>query len=172
MYTGHFGIALAGKGVAPRVPLWICIAAAFAPDLIISLSQLLFGMQQQVIEPMAASLTGGFGTALILGLIYLWSTGEAKEATVVGALSLLHVLADFITGRAVVWLGGPEMGLQLYSYDYADFILETSLVIAGWLLYHRTLPKHKQRTWSAWMILAFLIGLQLYFTVRPFFLGD
>ena len=171
MYTGHFGIALAAKGIDDRLPLWACIAAAFAPDLVISGSQIVAGIPQKSIEPLVSSLPGGLMLALLVGLMYKWGAKSTWGSLILAGISFLHVVADFITGRAHLWPGGPEVGLHLYRFEYADFALESSLVIAGWLLYHRTLPKHKQRTWPAWLILAFLIGLQLFFEIRPLFLG-
>ena len=169
MYTGHFGIALAAKGVDERLPLWTCIAAAFAPDLVISGAQIVAGIPQKFIELLVSSLPGGAILALLIGLMYKWIAKSTRGSIILAGVSFLHVLTDFITGRAHLWPGGPETGLHLYRFDYADFTLETSLVIAGWLLYHRTLPKAKQRSWPAWGMLAFLIGLQLFFEVRSLF---
>ena len=169
MYTGHFGIALAAKGVDDHLPLWACIAAAFAPDLVISGVQIVASIPQKSIEPLVSSLPGGVVIAVLVGLMYKWGAKSTRGGFILAGVSFLHVVADFITGRAHLWPGGPETGLHLYRFDYADFTLETSLVIAGWLLYHRTLPKAEQRTWPAWLILVFLIGLQLFFEIRSLF---
>ena len=167
MYTGHFGIALAGKGIDSRMPLWILITAAFAPDLVISLSQLLGGIDKKAIEPIISSVVGGFGLALVVSIIYFVWKYDFAGSILLGLVSFLHTIADLITGRSHLWPGGPETGLHLYQYGYVDFALESSLVVAGWLLYQRSLPKETQRIWAAWAILGFLILLQLYFEIRP-----
>src|SRR5688572_30885343 len=39
-----------------------------------------------------------------------------------------------------LWPGGPLVGLSLYERPALDFLVEAPVIVAGWLLYRRSLP--------------------------------
>jgi hypothetical protein len=72
-----------------------------------------------------------------------------------------HLLFDWLTGYKPTWPGGPMIGLRLYSRPIADFIVEALVILAGALLYAKTLPP-RRRPWAGVAIMAgALIALQL-----------
>ncbi|CAN5563073.1 hypothetical protein BH09GEM1_BH09GEM1_24310 [soil metagenome] len=55
-----------------------------------------------------------------------------------GALVVVHVLCDTITGFKAFWYGGPDLGLALYRYEGLDFVLEATLMAVAWEMLRRT----------------------------------
>lgn len=166
MYMGHLGIALAGKGLRPRVPLWAIVGAALASDLLDAGAGLV-GAAGGAVYPWSHSFLGALALALLVLLVYAAATHDLAGARLVGAVAFSHVIADFFTSRLPAWPGGPEVGLHFYRYDAVDFTMEAALVLAGWWLYRRALPEKHRRAWPVWAMLAALLGFQLFFQTLP-----
>jgi hypothetical protein len=71
------------------------------------------------------------------------------------------MVADWLTGLKPTWAGGPMIGLELYRWPVADFLLEALVVILGWLAYRSTLPTRPRASRSSSLLLASLLVLQL-----------
>lgn len=162
MYTGHFGIALAGKGLHPRVPLGVFITAAFGLDLV-STGLVLAGMEGPL-KTWAESAVGAVVVAALAGVLYaMWRRGDERGALLVAAVALLHLPADLATNELPLWPKGPRLGGALYVHPAADFAVEAVVVAAGWFLYRRSLPEVGRR-WPAWLALLMLLALQAMFS--------
>ena len=55
-----------------------------------------------------------------------------------GALVVVHVLCDVLTGYKKFWVGGPDMGLSLFNHEGADFALEALMMAVAWAILRRT----------------------------------
>lgn len=130
MIAGHIGIALAARARWPRVPLLALIAGSAAPDLVDFVTAALHicgpqGLYSHSLPAIAIEVAViGAGTAL-------WRRSPGAVALMV-AMVVLHLIADYITGLKVLWAGGPVVGLDLYSYPIADFVLEAVVTFTGW----------------------------------------
>ena len=72
-----------------------------------------------------------------------------------------HMLLDWITGYKATWPGGPMIGLRLYGHPIADFVVEGLVIVAGALLYGRTLPPRRRPWIDVALMLVALLVLQL-----------
>jgi len=163
MYTAQFGLALAGKGARPSVPLWAFILAAFGLDLV-STPLRLAGMDGLALA-WAESAAGALVVAVAAAALYymLARSPDGRGAAIIAAVAALHVPADLAANELPLWPGGPRVGAALYAHPAADFAVEATVVVAGWLLYRRSLPPEGPR-WPAWVSLALLLGLQAMFS--------
>jgi hypothetical protein len=133
--TGHLGIAAAVRsGWRDTSLLWL-LPASVAPDLLDIAYALVgicspFGLYSHTV-PAAALLAVAVG-----GAAYV-ATGSRPTALAAGALVLLHLPADLITGYKYFWPGGPLMGLDLYRRPALDFVLEAVVALSGWWLLRR-----------------------------------
>ncbi len=161
MFTGHLGIALLGKGVRPGLPLWAFIAAVSAPDLA-QYGLLLVGAASSVAQ-WPATVAGGLPLAAGFALGGWLTTGRRADAGWLAGAVASHLPADALTGTVVLWPGGPGFGLGLYFHPAWDFALEAAVVTAGWLVYRRSLPRHRRRAWPVWLIPPVLWAFQWMF---------
>jgi membrane-bound metal-dependent hydrolase YbcI (DUF457 family) len=111
--------------------------------------------------------------ALIAFVLYAVLTRDLKGALIIGAVIVSHMILDWITGYKPTWPGGPTVGLRLYDYPLADFVIEAVVIAAGAALYARTLPSRSgvevptaiggtKSRWSyAAIMFAALVALQL-----------
>ncbi len=161
MFMGHMGLALAGRGAQRAVPLWACIAAAFALDLL-RYALLLSGLPNP-----GHLLTNSLPAALAIAVAVeaaCWRTwGDRRGAMTAALLTLSHWPADFVTGRVPLWPFEGEAGLRLFLDARWDFAVEAAVIGAGWLAYCESLPKGRRRSWAAWAVLAVLLGFQVLF---------
>ena len=162
MYTGHIGLALAGKAFRPEAPLWVYLAAAFSPDLV-ETGLMLVGLQG-VNDRWSHLVPGLFVVIPAAGIMALVVTRDARVAAVAVGLAAGHVAVDFVTSRYEVWSGGPHVGLELYTRPVLDFVVEVCVVTGGWWLYRRSLPAARRSTWPVWLLLVFLVALQAAFS--------
>jgi hypothetical protein len=172
MYTGHLGIALAAKSARQSVPLWVLVIAAQGCDWVdagawlvghadpASSRWLVFG--NWTAQMVSHSVPSVVAIAILIAGLYYAATHDGLAAILVAGATLSHVLVDYITAAKPTWPGGPRIGLSLYSYPFADFVVETALVLIGWLLYRRSLPERRGALPAAWLMLAALVALQLF----------
>jgi hypothetical protein len=159
MLVGHFGPAFAAKGRLGRAPLGAFVIATFAPDILRVL--------------LSASALGAFRANLyshalpwsaILTLATIWvawkSLDDVRAALICGALIVLHVALDMLSGNRVLWLGGPR-GLGLEHVMAIELPIEALLVWCGWLYMQRTSPARRIVYWAFPVALSLVQGLYL-----------
>ncbi len=158
MGPGHFGIALAAKPLAPKVPLWSLLVASEALDLLcfgfISLGIEKAGASQvdlqhgiQMVTPGVIFLSHG----LLMALVWSAAAGTAaylflrdRRATAIIALVVFsHWILDFIVhlpDLPLAFAGAPVVGLGLWGSGPGLIIsglLEVFLSAGGLFLYLR-----------------------------------
>ena len=155
MFIGHYGPSFACKTAKPAIPLWVLFLAVQFIDIVWSILVLL-GIEKVRIIP-------GFTATNPLDLYYmpythslpgaaLWSVGAAvvyraiapaqkwTAAAIVGAAVFSHWVLDLVVHRPDLALydDSYKVGLGLWNYPAAAFILEIALLF-GWIaLYLRT----------------------------------
>jgi hypothetical protein len=158
VFMGHLGIALGAKGQRSEISLLVLCIAATLPDLIdFPLMGLGYSEGAGLWTHSVAALVC-YGVAFGLG--YLLITRDVTSSLVLGAVASSHVLVDFLTSRMVLWRGGPALGLHLYVSPIFDFILEGSVIGAGWWLYTMTLKKRSRFAAASIAILLILLAMQ------------
>jgi hypothetical protein len=159
MYIGHVGPALAAKRVRGSIALLVLLVATYAPDWVD------MGMCVAGTYNPAGILSHSVPAVVILMLTgfagYAAATRDWTGALVIAALILSHMLLDWVTGYKPTWPGGPMIGLELYNYPVADFIAEGIVIVAGALLYARTLPPRRRPWVDLSIMLGALLALQL-----------
>jgi membrane-bound metal-dependent hydrolase YbcI (DUF457 family) len=160
MYTGHVALALAARGLRSDVPLFVLVLASQACDWV-ALAARFFAPR-----PMAETYSHAFPFILVAAgsvgvLVWLWKRSLGAALIVVGVY-VSHFGADYVTGFKVLWLGGPPVGLRLMQQPVADFIVQASLCIVGFVLYSRSLtaPRTRLRPVVVASPLIFLLSLQ------------
>lgn len=158
MFMGHLGIALGAKGFRRDISLTLLCLAAVGPDLVD------FALEGNGHANGAGlwthSLLAMLSYAAILFAAYAFTTHNYKAALVVGLVAASHVLVDLITSHMILWQGGPPLGLHLYLHRFADLLLESAVVLVGWLLYLRTLPGKHRVSIASVAILLVLLAMQ------------
>ena len=135
MITGHLGVAAAVRsGWRDTSLLWL-LPASVAPDLLDIAYALVgicspFGLYSHTVPAVALLALAVAGAAYAV-------TGSRQTGMAAGALVLLHIPADLVTGYKYFWPGGPLMGLDLYRRPVLDFVLETLVALGGWWLLRR-----------------------------------
>ena len=125
-------MAAAAKRFGPRVPLWLLLCAAYAPD-IIEVSLWPFGIHNRELSHSLISV--GLG-ATLLAAVYATLRRDARGAICLWSVYVLHWPADFITGRKPTWPGGPTVGLDLYGRPVIVWIVDLAVLAAGCWLYY------------------------------------
>jgi hypothetical protein len=74
---------------------------------------------------------------------------------------LLHLPADYLTGLKPLAPGARSIGLQLYEHPPVDFVIEAMVIVAGWVLWKRSLPEDRRDPPAAWILLASLLIVQV-----------
>jgi membrane-bound metal-dependent hydrolase YbcI (DUF457 family) len=165
MYMGHLGIALGARSARPSVPLWLLICAALLPDLANAVWNLTpIGDRNDL-------LSHSIPAVLVLAAVAWLVNGIARRdwrgGALLAALVISHLIADYITSREAVWVGGPVIGAHLYIHHRWDMVLEGAVIIAGWALYRKSLLATERVAWPLYTMLVVLLGVQFYFTLLP-----
>jgi hypothetical protein len=159
VYAGHAAIAMAAKGLRPRIPIAVLVPAAFAPDWI----QWVLHAAGNENRLLSHSIVSIGIVATVVALVYWAVTRQAGDAAVVWLTYVSHWPADFITGIKPTWPGGPELGLELYAHTRVDVVLECVVVALCWLVYRASLPPKARRSSVAFVLPIGLIAMQLAF---------
>ena len=156
MYAGHAAVALAIKTRAPRVPMWVLVAAAFGPDWVELFLGLLKGRSTG--EVYSHFIPGVLLGACVAALCYEIAF-RRRGGRWVAIAWLLHWPADFLTAhKPLIDPGARVIGLDLYNLPIADFAIESVLVVAcAWLYARRYAPEHRQRRWVALAAVALVL---------------
>ena len=140
MITGHFGVAaIAGSASRARMSHGMFIAlvlASLAPDIVDTLFATL-----GVCNPSGLyshTLYAAVLEAAIIAAIAFLATGSRVTALTFAVVVLLHIPADYFTGRKLFLPGGEMVGLLWYERPLYDYLLEVPIVLLGWWLLHRS----------------------------------
>jgi hypothetical protein len=133
--TGHLGVAAAARSGWRRTSLPWLLAGSIAPD-VLDVGYAVVGVCSphglySHTVPVIALL------APLLGIAAFFVTGSRATAVATGAMVVLHLPPDLVTGHKLYWPGGPLMGLDLYTKPLADFIIEAIVLATGWWLLRR-----------------------------------
>ncbi|CAN5333003.1 hypothetical protein BH09GEM1_BH09GEM1_43210 [soil metagenome] len=165
MITGHLGVAgllRSFSGAEFRTRAYIALAlASLAPD-VLDLSFALIGF----CSPYGLYTHTLYSVALqaaVVGSAVFLISGSRTMGLLFASAVLLHLPADFITGRKLFLPGGELIGLRVYDNPALDFLVEVPLVVAGWLVVRRT-TRPAMRASSGW-VLAGLLATQFVFDV-------
>lgn len=157
MFAGHFGLAAAVKAARPRTPLWALMAATQLLDIVFV--PLFVGGIETIDDShgtsygdavIHADYTHALAGALLMSLLAGWLAGRRWGRTTgatIGAVVFSHWLLDLLVHRADLPLlpgnagGFPLLGLGLWAHPAASMAAELVLVLAGGLLYARSLWK-------------------------------
>jgi len=159
VYAGHAALAMLAKGARPRLPLWLLVPVAFAPDWIQWVMEA-FGHSNPEYSHSLLSVGAG---ASIVALGYLVVTRQGGDALAVWLLYISHWAADFITGIKPTWPGGPQVGLGLYAHPFWDCVVECAVIVAAWLVYRRSFGPALRRRIGVALVPLGLIALQVGF---------
>jgi hypothetical protein len=167
MITGHIGIALGaramdGREVSARAPLLWLIAASVAPDAVDGV--LALGKYCNPDGVFSHSLPAVAILATALGTLAFLHTQSAGTGALVALLVGLHLPPDYLTGLKGLWPGGPVIGLYIYRWGWADFLVELPVVVAGWWMLRRA--GYSPRIVVSALALAALIAVQAAFDLQ------
>lgn len=176
MFIGHYAVAFASKRIAPSVSLGTLFLATQLIDLLFPLF-LLLGLEHVRIDPGNTAVTPldfhdyPFSHSLLA--VIIWSAILAgtyygikrsrRDALVLGAVVIMHWVLDLISHRPDLQLVpgfGTRVGLGLWHFRSATFIVESALFAAGVIIYARS-TKALDRTgayafWSLVFVLSVL----------------
>ena len=140
MITGHFGVAgLVRGGSRARMSSALFIAfalASLAPDIVDAMYFVLgicnpYGLYSHTVHAVVLE------AAVVAGAVFL-ATGSRVTALTFALIVLLHIPADYFTGRKLLWPGGEMAGLFWYERPLYDFLLEAPTAFIGWWVLRRS----------------------------------
>jgi len=174
MFIGHYALGLAAKRLAPRTSLGTLFVAPTLADLLWPVFLLLGWERAHVVPgpnpfltlwlddyPISHSLVTLIVWGALFGFLYYRRRGDRRAALVIGLLVVSHWVLDFITHRPdePLYPGGPEVGLGLWNYPVATVIVESTMLLAGIVLYLRnTRPRDAIGRWGFWGLIVVLAG--------------
>ena len=166
MYIGHVGVALAAKRLRASIGLVALLVATYAPDWVDS------GLCLAGVSNPSGVLSHSIPAVALLALtgflLYGLKTRDFTAALIVAGVIVSHMVLDWITGYKPTWPGGTMVGLRLYDHPIADFIVEGLVIVAGAVLYGRTLPPRRRPWIDVTLMLGALLVLQLGIDVAHF----
>jgi hypothetical protein len=159
IFIGHFGVGLALKKVDRTLSLGLLFVAVQLPDLIYGFT-LLAGVEkisfvaganpltsaEYIFFPYSHSLVATLLLAGLVALIFLIapvksSLSRSKTALVMAAAVFSHFILDAIVHNPDLDLlgnGAYKVGLGLWNYPFASYIVEALLLVAGLWIYLRS----------------------------------
>jgi len=177
MFIGHFGLAFAAKGAAPRTSLGTTFVAAQLADLLWPIFLLVGAEQVRILSarpnplltldfvsyPWSHSLATQLLGGLVLGGLYFVITRYGAGAIVVGLLVPSHWLLDLIVHVPDLPLypgGASRFGLGLWRHPVATVILEMIVYLAGvWIYARATSATDRVGRYGLWTLVVFLFLL-------------
>ena len=157
MVIGHVSIAFLVRSRAPRAELLALIVASMLPDL----ADFVLPQGNQC-RTSCGLYTHAFPAFLVLAAAaaaLAWGIWHRRAtAALVAVMIVAHVALDLLTGFKPMWFGGPPVGLGLYRYQWLDFVVESLMVAAAWVMLRRS-PSPPR--WAVrWITLAAVIAVQ------------
>ncbi|HYD51407.1 MAG TPA: hypothetical protein VEA99_02220 [Gemmatimonadaceae bacterium] len=159
MFVGHTGLALLLAGRRATPPLWLLVVAAYGSDWL-ELPARLAGWSPERTMALTHSLAATLVAGALAGALHLLAARDRSSAALVAVAWWSHWAADFVTASKPAWPGGPHVGLGLYDHGAADLLIESAVVVAGWIAFaRRRRPPRAARLLAP----AALVALQLAF---------
>jgi hypothetical protein len=160
MYMGHYAIALGARRWLQPLPMAWLLFASIEPDLHDAVGEAIPALS---IGPDTHTLVGVVSAALIVALIAALLFRQVTLAVSSGLLVLSHVGADYLTSRLPLWRHGPVVGLHLYARPWADFLLESPVIVAGVILYATSSDLRRPARIGLISIGLFMLAMQAIF---------
>jgi hypothetical protein len=156
----HLGVGLAAKRIAPTVPLWALIVAAYAIDIVWGLC---FLARLETYPTQGAAAPCPWSHGLFMSL--LWSTlaglvaarlfRHRRTGIIIALLVFSHWIVDFLVkpmlaafptdvGVPLLFNGSPVVGLGLYSTTLGQNIGEYGMVVVGIGIYLFVIWRNRQ----------------------------
>jgi membrane-bound metal-dependent hydrolase YbcI (DUF457 family) len=157
VYVGHLAVALGAKRVRREVPLLVLLLASQGPDWIQLATTPIEGYREAQLH--THSIPAILAGALLVAIAWGVASRDWKGALLVSVVYATHLPLDFVTGAKLWWPGRPAWGACLYEQPELDFVFESLMVVAGWLVY-RTVLGARRSARLAWLMLAMLITCQ------------
>jgi len=164
MTAGHFGLAAAVKGPAPRVPLWALMLSTYLLDFVFII---LVATGLESFAPLdpahpaydgvvihayySHSLVGATIIAVIAGLSAAWAWGK-RAGVIIGIVVISHWFLDLIVHRPDLPilpgnLGNlPLLGFGLWQVPSVSALIELALALGGAYLYYQSARQMPART--------------------------
>ena len=153
----HAGIGLASKRIAPKVPVWILVTAAYVIDIVWG-AFFFTGIEHLPDENLPGTSPWSHGLlmaviwSLLAGFITMLVSKDRRTSLIIGGLVFSHWVIDFIshpmtavfpgdTGLPLLFEGSPLVGLGVWSTQAGVNIGEYGTLIAGLIIYMLTLRK-------------------------------
>lgn len=184
MFIGHFAVGMAAKSLKPSLSLGSYFLAVQFVDLLWP-TLLLLNIEQVVIAPGITAMTPlnfvhypithSLLMALVwaaagFALVYLVKK-DPSAAFLIAACIASHWLLDFFTHRPDLPLTlseGTKVGLGLWNYKTATFIIESALFATGVLLYLKnTTAIDRIGKFGFWSMVVFLFVISIMNMVGP-----
>ena len=159
MYAGHAGIALGAHGIRKAIPLWFLVIASQLPDWT-DAAWCIADVRPLPTGILSHSIPAVSGLAIIAALFYVVWLRDPAGMLLVFLVVLSHGAGDYLTGIKPTWSGGPMIGLMLYHRPMIDFLIESTVILIGWMLYRRSLAPDRRNTEPAFTMLAALLVIQ------------
>ena len=142
MLVGHYAVALAAKRFSRKTSLgWTFLAVQFL-DILWAVT-ILTGIEHARILPgflPASSIVFydfPWSHSLLMAVGWSWLAFRIFKTPVIGFCVFSHWPLDYIAHihDLPLFRGGPLVGLGLWHYRHATFVVETVLLLAGLLVY-------------------------------------
>jgi hypothetical protein len=144
MFVGHYGVALAAKRFAPKTSAGVTFLAVQWLDIVWAIL-VLVGWEHARIVPgylPASSLVFydyPWSHSLLMAMGWSWLAFRLFKSPVLAVCVFSHWVLDWVAHAPDLPLfrGGPEVGLGLWHFRVATFVVESLLLLAGLWLYMR-----------------------------------
>ena len=163
---GHFGIALASKPTAPKVPLWTLLVASEVLDLLsfgfeavglekYAVSETNFERGVKILSPCSLPWSQGLFMSVVWSLLFggiVYQVTKDRHSSIVSGLVVFsHWILDFVVHLPYVPLlfgDSPQVGLGLWSSGpglIASAVLEFALLFGGIVIYGIWIKREKKK---------------------------
>lgn len=159
MYVGHVGVALGAHGIRKSIPLWFLIIASQLPDWTDAAFCLAY-IRPSPAGILSHSIPAVTLLALLAALSYSILLRDPAGMLLVAVVVLSHAAGDYLTGLKPTWSGGPMIGLMLYHRPIIDFVVESCVIVIGWLLYRQSLSPERRSGEPVFTLLGTLLVIQ------------
>jgi hypothetical protein len=175
MFVGHYAVALAAKRFSPRTSMGVLFIAVQLLDVIWA-PLVLLGVEHARVVPglLPASALDLYDMpwthGLVAAIAWSWFAFRFSKNAVLGACIFSHWVLDFVAHRPDLPLfrGGTRVGLGLWRFREATFLVEAALLIGGFLIYQRsTRPRTPAGEYAMKAYVGLLILLEAYNLYGP-----